>query len=319
MGQTAPSQEPNCSLCNSSGLRLYFEKGRYKFYTCPQCGHCRVFPYPSPEETKAHYEQGFTESYLAQNAAWFEVLAKKRLQIVENYFGPGFRGSILDVGSGYGFFLREAKNAGWTVLGIESSPAEVDYSTKHLCLDVLNDDIQTAMSTLADSSFDVISFFHVLEHLEEPGQAILEARRVLKPGGLLILNSPNLDSAVFRILGSRWSWIYVPGHLQYFRVIPLSRWLQRNQLTLHLMETWTDAPNIYFMLEEAVLLTLADLFEWMVLPQKFGRRIKGFVYGPFHQQVVQDRLRKLYRLTPYLDRYIKSRSLGHEFLLLVSK
>jgi 2-polyprenyl-3-methyl-5-hydroxy-6-metoxy-1,4-benzoquinol methylase len=318
MNETTEPADLECSLCGKYGRRRAFQKESRQFYECAACKHIRVFPYPTDEETKAHYERSFTTDYLSQNAEWFRLLAATRLQILKHQLGNDFRGSLLDVGSGYGFFLKEAKLAGWQVLGIETSPSEYNYSTGNFALDVLNSDIQEALVSLASASFDVVSFWHVLEHLEQPGLALKEAKRLLKEGGLLVINSPNLDSAAFRLLGPRWSWIYVPGHLQYLRAKPFADWLQKQSLTVHLLETWTHAPNLYFMLEEALLLAMAGRMEKSAVTRKVGQRIRTFVYSAGHQQVVQARLHTLYRWTPYLDRYLISRSLGHEFLLLAS-
>ncbi|RPJ53055.1 MAG: class I SAM-dependent methyltransferase [Acidobacteria bacterium] len=319
MDQKSHVDDFKCSLCGSSGLKQAFRKGVHEFYACPACRHVRVFPYPTDEETEAHHARGFTPDYLSQNEAWFKVLAATRLGILKNELEEGFVGSLLDAGSGFGFFLKEAKLAGWRVLGIESSPSEFDYSTQELCIDVLKENLEEGLVSLPSASFEVVTFWHVLEHLEQPGLVLREATRVLKKGGILALNSPNLDSAAFRLLGGRWSWVYVPGHLQYFRAKPFARWLETQGLTVDRLETWTHAPNLYFMLEEAFLLTAARLMERIPVIRKPSSGIKRFVYGSYHQQVVQARLRALYNLTPYLDRYLRSRFLGHEFLLLATK
>jgi len=159
--------------------------------------------------------------------------------------------------------------------------------------DVLKSDLEEGLFSLPSASFDVVTFWHVLEHLEQPGLVLREATRVLKKGGILALDSPNLDSAAFRLLGGRWSWIYIPGHLQYFRARPFARWLETHGLTVNRLETWTHAPNLYFMLEEAFLLTSAGLMERIPVTRKPSRRITRFVYGAYHQQVVQARLRAL--------------------------
>jgi 2-polyprenyl-3-methyl-5-hydroxy-6-metoxy-1,4-benzoquinol methylase len=239
--------------------------------------------------------------------------------ILHDHLGRDFTGALLDVGSGYGFFLAEAKRQGWTVQGIESSPAEVEHSVRELSVSVLNLDVTEALDSLPGCSFDAVTFWHVLEHLEEPGKAILQARRLIRPGGVIILNSPNLDSAVFKLLGASWTWIYVPGHLQYFRATPLAEWLKRHMLNVKLLETWTHAPNLYFMLEESLLLRVASLLQWRTMPRKVAGRITRFVFGSYHQQVVQSRFRLLYRLTPLVDRYLLSRQLGHEFLIVASR
>jgi len=231
--------------------------------------------------------------------------------MLKTHLGDNFAGSLLDVGSGYGFFLKEVQSAGWRAIGIESSPREVRYSTDELHVEVLDSDVHTALAKLPSSSFDAVTFWHVLEHVEQPRTVLEESKRLLRPGGLLVVNSPNLDSAAFRVLRARWSWIYVPGHLQYFRAKPFAEWVGKQGLDVETLQTWTQAPNLYFMLEEAFLLLLSDIMErGGGRVNKVGRTIRRFVYSRFHQQVVQMRLKTLYRLTPFLDGYFTKRLLG---------
>ncbi len=306
-----------CSLCGHPRLKPVFKKQSRVFYECARCEHVRVFPYPSEIETAAYYEQSYTPNYLSQNIAWFKLLAGKRVRILKDHLGEEFAGSLLDIGSGYGFFLKEAESCGWKVLGIESSPDEVDYAREQLGADVLDIDVQKALASLPGSSFDAVTFWHVLEHLERPAAAIRGSKRLLKNGGLLAINSPNLDSAVFRLLKTGWSWIHVPGHLQYFRAKPFSGWLENQGLTVQTLETWTLPPNLYFTIEEALLLRLSNILERKGgRIGRLGRTLRYFVHGSFHQHVVQMKAEALYRLTPFLERYLKTRLLGHEFLII---
>jgi SAM-dependent methyltransferase len=309
-----------CPLCGARDLAPAFTKKGRRFYECPRCRHVRVAPYPSREETEAHHRSGFCADYLAHNREWFQVLAKKRMETLRRHFPDNFRGSVLDAGSGYGLFLREARDQGWNAVGVETSPVEIEHSVQNLSLEVIDRDLLEAFQSLPDSSFDAITFWHTLEHLEEPGRVIDQAIRLLTSDGILVLNSPNLDSAVFKILGRRWSWIYVPGHLQYFRVKPFSDWLATKGLRVRSVETGADAPNLYFMIEEAALLTLSDALLRLPLVWPGGRRLRKIAFSRFHQQWIQLRVfRKLYDLTPGLDRVLRSRLLGHEFLLVLSR
>ncbi len=312
---------PGCSLCLHEGLRYCFRKAEHRFYECPTCLHVRVYPYPESEATSAHYEQSYSPEYLTANSKWFQVLAETRMEIIGQCFPPGFQGSVLDVGAGYGFFLKEAERRGWEPRGIETSPAEADHAKREFSLPILRLDAPQALAQLANEPelFDVITFWHVLEHLEIPGPVIQAAAQLLTSNGILIVNSPNLDSTVFQLLRQRWTWIYVPGHLQYFRLNPLVAWLERDTpLSVAKFETWTHAPNLYFMIEEATLLGFADLLDYLSL-RRFSGRLRGFVYGTYNHQVIQQYFRKLYDLTPFLDRRLLARNRGHEFLIVARK
>jgi SAM-dependent methyltransferase len=306
-----------CSLCQSPSLRLLFTKTRFRFWECLDCGHIRVFPYPTQEETAAHYGDGFTEDYLRDQTAWFEVLAGRRLRIIDDLV-PARGRCLLDVGCGYGFFLGAAKSKGWHTVGIEGSPVESDYASRTFAVEVIQSDAGSALAQIPDGRFDVVTFWHALEHLEQPDRILVEALRVLREGGLLVVNSPNMDSAAFRLLKKRWSWIHCPGHVQYFKLPVLEDRLLRQGMRIMKKETWTDAPNLFFLIEEAGILLVSSILSRIGL-RKAASPFRSFALGSFNHRHVQRQIRRFYGWTPWLDSYLVRRSLGHEFLLIAQK
>lgn len=105
--------------------------------------------------------------------------------------------SLLDIGCGAGCFLREVKQAGWHETGIEPSPSLVSYARDKYGLNVTHGSIE-APTKFPDGSFDVITMFGVIEHLAEPCSATVECARLLRPRGILILQTPSEDGLVRR-------------------------------------------------------------------------------------------------------------------------
>ena len=99
---------------------------------------------------------------------------------------------LLDVGCGDGSFLEAAARAGWRARGVEIDPYALD-ECRLAGLDVTLDTIQSV--DVPPASLDAVTFQHVLEHLHDPRGALVRARELLRPGGLLWLAAPNLDSA----------------------------------------------------------------------------------------------------------------------------
>ncbi|MBI2055039.1 MAG: glycosyltransferase [Candidatus Sungbacteria bacterium] len=124
------------------------------------------------------------------------------------------KGAILEVGSGPGFFLAEAKERGWKTSGIELSRQSADFARSRLGLDVKEGDA-SLLSTFPDNTLDAVAALDVVEHLAEPLVFLKEVRRVLKPGGLFVWTTPRFDSWLRRILGRRW-YAILPSHLVYF-------------------------------------------------------------------------------------------------------
>lgn len=309
---------PECPLCGDSNARRIFRKGNYDYHKCKRCSHTFVFPLPSDLETRQHYEKSYSPEYLKANIPWFEVLAQKRMQIIQDLYSDSFKGSLLDAGSGFGIFLKEARSHGWETLGIDSAGFPLSFSRQQLGLKIVEGDVNDILQALPDECFDVVSFWHTLEHVEAPKDVLKSAIGCLSPGGYLIVNSPNLDSAIFRLVGKRWGWIYTPGHLQYFSLFSLCKWFEERGLQVVRRETWSDAPNLYFLVLEALLLSCSG-FLYKFRLSLLGERLRGFVYGQSFQVVIQLKLKTLYYATPLLDRYLLKKKLGHEFLILARK
>ncbi|MEJ2079995.1 MAG: class I SAM-dependent methyltransferase [Acidobacteriota bacterium] len=321
---SAKAQEPtrrSCPLCGSPQRQLEFLKQGWQYWRC-SCGHVFVDPLPSYEQTLEHYQQGYSDEQLNRSRAWFKVLARDRLKLVQKWWGNRPTGHLVDAGCGYGFFLNEARNRGWSVTGIDYSGHPLQFAGREFDLDIIAEDIGIAIEMLPKESVDVLTFWHVLEHLNRPGRILDHAVEAMKPGGILILNSPNLDAAIYRLAGRYWSWIYTPGHVQYFSLGSLADAVEGRGLSVQAKETWTHAPNLYFLLEDALLQGVCDALErrrWLLI-RKVAQRLRQFAFSPFHQQVLQLRFFKvLYGWTPGLDRHLRRAMRGHEFLLVARK
>jgi len=139
--------------------------------------------------------------------------AARHLNIVKRYQGPP--GRVLDVGCASGLFLDLAQTAGWQVVGLEPSASLFEKARKTLAG---RGEIQCKTleeADLAPASFDAVTLWDVLEHVPDPLSFMRTCRTLLKPGGHLFLNIPNLDSKEARLLGSRWP-LLLAEHLNYF-------------------------------------------------------------------------------------------------------
>ena len=124
-------------------------------------------------------------------------------------------GKVLDAGCASGHFLREARLAGWSVAGVE--PSETLYAK---AVESLGPDAEIRCSILEQanfmpSSFDAVTLWDVLEHVPEPVEFMRLCGTLLKPGGRLFVNVPDLDSLEARVLGKRWP-LLLAEHLNYF-------------------------------------------------------------------------------------------------------
>jgi len=163
---------------------------------------------------------------------------------------------LLDVGCATGQFLAEMRRyPGWQVYGVEPNHIAANFARQAFGLDVHPGDLVSA--AYADSYFDVVTLWDVLEHLHNPQETLIEIRRILKPDGYLILRTPTLDSWDAQIFGSYWAGLDTPRHLVVFSRHTLTRLLAQTGFRLHHLRTGGGSYfivllSLSFWLDEAV-------------------------------------------------------------------
>ncbi len=144
------------------------------------------------------------------------MLPGKRAQLValaRNLPAVRSGATLLDVGCGNGNFLDFARRAGWRVAGVEPDPLAVE-TARGRGLEVRPGGIELLAG--ASAAFDVVTLSHVIEHVHEPLQMLRACHQLLKPGGALWLETPNLDSLGHRFYGRNWRDLDPPRHLVLF-------------------------------------------------------------------------------------------------------
>jgi SAM-dependent methyltransferase len=183
---------------------------------CNDCGLVTISPHPSADELTADYH-----TYLPENpeeiSVWKAMMRPvivKSARLIETEFGSK-PGRLLDVGTGYGFFLEEMKSRGWEVAGIELSVAGRKHCQRNK-IPVHSHPIDSL--SLPQGHFDVVTLFYVIEHLIDPVSTMKEVNRILKPGGLVLLRWPH-STPILRLLGpfsKKFDLYHTPYHLYDF-------------------------------------------------------------------------------------------------------
>jgi SAM-dependent methyltransferase len=137
----------------------------------------------------------------------------RRRRVVKNFPPWRGRGRLLDVGCATGRFLQQMAAVGWRVSGIEFDPVAA-AKARTVTPDVVVGD--PAEVELPAAGFDLITAFHVVEHLPDPAEALRRMLRWLAPGGLLIVEVPNVGGWGGRLFGRFWSGLDFPRHLIHF-------------------------------------------------------------------------------------------------------
>jgi SAM-dependent methyltransferase len=135
---------------------------------------------------------------------------------------PG--GKILDVGCGTGEWLSFMRDLGWAVEGVEFDAAAADVA-KQRGITVRCGSLR--QQNLPAASYDAITLNHVIEHVPDPIETLSECRRLLKPGGRLVISTPNSASLSHRIFGPNWRGLEPPRHLHVFSMDCLRNALEK--------------------------------------------------------------------------------------------
>jgi SAM-dependent methyltransferase len=144
---------------------------------------------------------------------------------------------LLEIGCGSGDFLVEARTRGFEVRGIEFSAAAATTANERLGTDAVETG-EIHETDFADSSFDVVAFADVIEHVRDPANFLRRVHRLIRPGGLVFLVTPSIDSWSRRLLGQNWM-EYKLEHLHYFGNESLSYLLTRSGFdSIELSANW---------------------------------------------------------------------------------
>lgn len=179
-------------------------------------GVLKTTPQPEPENLSRYYESEDYISHTDGKRSFFEKVyhfvkqkaLKDKIEIINKY--THHKGSLIDIGAGTGDFLIKAKKEGWDIDGVEPNDKAVRFASEKGIL------LKKDITKLKDNSADVITMWHVLEHVSDIEQYIKEIRRILKKDGVIIVAVPNFKSYDAHYYGKYWAAYDVPRHLWHF-------------------------------------------------------------------------------------------------------
>lgn len=224
----------SCGLCGSDRSRLKFTEGPFSVVTCEECELTYVTPRLEDSALlHAVYDEDYWSSDAAKTRGYTDYRAdaplylrtyRRRLPVLHRYFERP--GRVLDVGCAAGYFLRVMQEEGWEVTGLEPS-APIRAAAGEL---IGADNVRGGTlddCDLEPASFDLITFWDVIEHIPDPVAALRSARRLLAPGGKLLIETQNVDSLAARLLGKRWQHYKHAEHIYHFQPRTLAEVLRR--------------------------------------------------------------------------------------------
>ncbi|MCF6169719.1 MAG: class I SAM-dependent methyltransferase [Bacteroidales bacterium] len=231
----------DCPVCGKNEFSPFLETRDYfltqEVFSLVQCKHCSfVFTNPRPLDNKLHAYYN-SPDYLSHTVDSFSFTGAiyKRLRNANirnkfklvNSFKQGKK--LLDIGCGTGELLSYFKNKGWEVKGIEPNKSARSFAQKSHHLDVID---ETGLDKLEPESFDVISMWHVLEHVPDLNGRMMQLNKLLNKEGRIVIALPNLGSPDARKYGAFWAGLDVPRHLYHFTQSTLQLLLKKHEMEL---------------------------------------------------------------------------------------
>lgn len=230
-----------CPVCGETGFKLKLtvqdqsvSGESFAIVQCESCGFQFTNPRPDAAHIGRYYE---SDDYVSHNSAaaglvnqvyrvarFFTV--RRKMALIKKLNG-GRAGRLVDYGCGTGHFLAGAKKAGWQVAGLEPSPrARAEAATR------VGQPIgePAALGQLEKGVFDVVTLWHVLEHVHTLNETVAQLAALLASGGRLLVAVPNVESLDAQHYRENWAAYDVPRHLYHFGPATMSRLLAKHGL-----------------------------------------------------------------------------------------
>lgn len=280
-GGIACDARSDCALCGGHGRRLHDElvdldfaaPGAWSTRQCddPRCGLAWVDPQPRPAELARLYDGYYTHdangdlgSTIGGDANPFDStgrvrIAKRILALLLPWRRRAYRsdryflqdmppGKVLDVGCGSGGFLAAMARSGWAAYGVDFDEAAVAAAQQRPGLVVTSGALLD--QSYPDDQFDAVVLSNVIEHVPDPLEVAAECRRILRPGGRLVMITPNTDALGHRHFGADWRGLEPPRHLFLFNGSSIGRLARRAGFsTIDVFSSPGDREANLFMVE----------------------------------------------------------------------
>ena len=249
-----------CPWCGSEKAQInlwlkdeFLTKEDFHICECLNCGLLYTMPRPDKDKIGAYYK---SEAYYShqENKKGFipkvyervkSINLKHKYRLATSGMQPG---KLLDIGCGVGDFLHTAEMHGWECIGVEPSEDAKAIAQKRMKGTIITSE---ELESFPDGAFDVITMWHVLEHVDDLKWQVAQLQRLVKPSGRVVIAVPNYKSYDGQYYKEHWAAYDVPRHLNHFNRITLSKIFKTSGLELVKMDKlkW-DAYYISYLSEQ---------------------------------------------------------------------
>lgn len=234
-------KEINCIFCDCGSNSVVIEENGFQGKQCPDCGLIYISPRPSLDEIINLY--GHDEAHISADSHISDevsrrLYAKLHLSIITQHIK---RGDVLEIGSGVGFFLDEAKKLGFVPHGLEFNPIQADYIRRKF--DIPCEEQPVSEELFGDKKFDVVFHCDVISHLYDPIDDFKSMNKVMNDGGYICFETGNLaetDQKYFKYYDR----FQYPDHLFFFNPRNLEELLEKTGFKLIKIHKYSILPQL---------------------------------------------------------------------------
>ena len=241
MRRMSHATDETCVVCGAPltytcTSKDYISGEQFTIFSCTSCGLGVTLPRVSGNNLARYYSEGYYKKRKSEADAYINRTRLKKVMRMS----AGKK--LLDVGCGNGALIEVFENAGWDAQGSEMAPPE-HFVSDSVPKKIFIGDIRA--TPFSPKSFDVITLFHVLEHMTEPRESLEKVRTLLRDGGLLVIEVPNQASGQARLTKGRWFNVDVPRHVFHFTPRSLTLILEKTGFRIERISHYSPIYSYY--------------------------------------------------------------------------
>ncbi len=268
-----------CGLCAERRLIPLYKFSCHLLVRCKQCGFAQVYNLPKKNDLYFLYADTYFKrgKYIEDKA--IEKSCKRRVELLrKNDLSDGAK--VLDVGCATGDFIKSAK-VHFNIWGVDISEYAIEVAKKNNPEVSGNIDCQMIEDyTSSEGYFDAVVLWDVIEHLREPVKVVSRLVDFLKPGGILVISTPNTNALFARLTGKYWPLMTVPEHLSFFSPYALRLLMEKNGFKVLSWKSVGAWSNIGFLMGKISRIFPAFSFLNTLQDKRFKILNKLFLYVP---------------------------------------
>lgn len=223
-----------CALCDSDDYKVILRGKDYRFclsnevFELVECNNCGLI-YLNPRPTREEINRFYPKKYYGIKTITLMKIINHLFKLVQIRSINKYKrqGRLLDLGCGGGDFLWEMKKRGFEVYGVDHSFQACKLARERLGENIFNAELEKCH--FPNDYFDVVTLWHVLEHLPNPNITLREIYRILKKDGVLVSETPNIDSLSFKMFRKNCFHLDIPRHLYYWSSKTIKEMLNRHK------------------------------------------------------------------------------------------